>query len=185
MAAVIAIHRYTGAGETESAAISGGSTRASTSDNHYTTETTNPIPIPTAGTKYSFWVVTRLKCTTDPTGTVNNIKWYTTGSSNFGTGVAVEVATASAYDYDSAGTVGDTGTNLTVANYGNGTTDLNAEPSNAYAYTSGSPLSVSGSHSSGAPVAFGDRVVYQIEVISTASAGTLTDDTYTWQYDET
>lgn len=185
MAATIIINRLTGAGPTLNEISSGGDgkTRASTSDNHYTTETTNPIPIPTAGTKYSYWVVTRLQCTVAPSGTVNNLKWYT-DAGGFGTGVNVTVDTATSY-VQATGTPGDTGTELTTTSYSTiaGTGGGGQPASDAFAYTSGSPLSVTGSTSGTGE--FGDRVVYQFEVISTASAGDLADETFTWQYDET
>jgi hypothetical protein len=183
MAATVILNRLTGAGPTLTP-ITGGNTRASTSDNPYTTETTNPIPIPTGADKFSFWVVTRPEVTVAPTGTLNNLKWYTDGASGFGTGVTCKAADASVYD-QATGTQGDTGTELTVANYGNGTTDLNAAPLEVFAnFTSGSPLSVAGSTTTTSST-FADMVVYQIIVANTASAGTLTAETFTWQYDET
>jgi hypothetical protein len=181
MAATVIIRRKTGAGPTNTD-ITSANTRASASDNPYTTETTNPVPIPGAGTNYSFWVVTRLNCTVAPDTAINNIEWYTDGTSSLGTGVTLEVATANAYD-QATGTVGTTGDELTVANYGNGTTDLDAEPADAFNYDSGSGLAVAGSTSGTGE--FGDYVVYQFGVGSTASAGATTAETITWQYDET
>lgn len=92
------------------------------------------------------------------------------------------MADASAYD-EAPGTVGDTGTELTVANYGNGSTDLNAAPLDAFTFDSPSPLSVTGSTTTA--IEFGDRVVYQFDVGTTAGAGTTPSETVTWQYDET
>lgn len=181
MAATIIINRKTGVGPTNTN-ITAANTRASASDNPYTTETANPVPIPGAGTNYSFWVVTRLQCTVAPTTLVNNLKWFTDGSSGFGTGVGLVVATANVYD-QATGTLGTTGTQLTVANYGNGTTDLDAEPVDAFTFTSGSPLAVTGSIAGTGE--FGDHVVYQFSVGTTASAGTAPAETITWQYDET
>lgn len=180
MAATIIINRKTGAGPTNTA-ITSGNTRASTSDNPYTTETTNPIPIPGAGTNYSYWVNTRLQCTVAPTTLVDNLKWFTDGTDSTGTGVGVNVATANTYG-QASGTLGTTGDQLTVANYGDGIDDLNGAPSDAFGYNSGSPLSVSGSTST--TQEFGDLVVYQFTVTTTASAGTTTSETFTWQYDE-
>lgn len=181
MAATIIINRKTGAGPTNTA-ITSGNTRASTSDNPYTNETTNPIPIPGAGTNYSFWVVTRLECTVAPATSVNNLKWFTDGTDSTGTGVGVKGNTANVYD-QAGGTVGTTGTQLTVANYGNGTTDLDGAPVDVFTHTSGSPKSVTGSTST--VQEFGDFFVYQFEVGTTATAGATTSETITWQYDET
>jgi hypothetical protein len=181
MAADVQIRRQTGVTPTYTN-ITSANTRLSTSDNPYTTETANPIPIPGAGTNYSFWCVTQLFANTGPTGTIDNIKWYTDGGNGFGTGVTMNVATANVYD-QAVGTTGTTGTELTVANYGNGTTDLDGAPSDAFAYTSGSPLAVTGSTTGTGN--FGDLVVFQSAVGSTASAGTTSTETITWQYDET
>jgi hypothetical protein len=180
MAATIIINRLTGAGPTKTN-ITSANTRASASDSP-SPGTSNPVPIPGSGTNYSFWVVTRLECTVAPDTLVNNIKWFTDGSSGLGTGIGLVVATAVAYD-QATGTTGTTGDQLTVANYGNGTTDLNDEPVNAFTYDSGSPLSVTGSI--GGTGEFGDRAVYQFSVADTASAGTKPAETITWQYDET
>lgn len=180
MAATVIINRLTGAGPTENA-ITSINTRANAEDAHTTAGTTNSILIPTAGSNYSFWVNTQLDVTAITGGTVDNLKWYTDGSNNFGTGVTCNVAVASgAYD-QATGTEGETGTQLTYANYG--TDDLEGEPSDAFAYTSGSPLAVVGSTSSTG--AFGGIVVYQLVVASTASSGATSAETFTWRYDDT
>lgn len=181
MAATVIINRLTGAGPTETD-ITSINTRANAEDAHSTAGTSNSILIPAAGTNYSYWVVTQLDVTAITGGTVNNLKWYTDGSNNFGTGVTCKVSTAGTYD-QATGTEGTTGTQLTVANYGNGSTDLDGAPSDAFGYTSGSPLSVTGSTSSTG--AFGSMVVYQIEVASTASSGATSSETFTWKYDDT
>lgn len=182
MAATVQIHRYTGAGPTDEGSIT--QSRFSTSDNHYTTETTNPIPIPTAGTNYSFWMPTRIYAATTPSGTINNVKWYTDGTNSW-TGVTLEVGTSSAYS-QATGTTGTTGDELTDTNYSGGTlSPTNPTADNAFGYTSGSPLSVTGSISNPSTGAFGDYVILQLSVGSTASAGTLGTETITWQYDET
>lgn len=184
MAATIQIRRYTGPSATpvDQGAIT--HFRFSTSDNHYTTETTNPIPIPTAGTKYSYWVCTRLYASVTPTGTVNNLKWYTDGANGW-TGVTMEVGTSSAYS-QATGTPGDTGNELTDTNYTNGTlapTDPAAD--NAFTYDVTTPLSVTGSISNPTTGPFGDYLALQLSVGSGASAGEIADETMTWQYDET
>ena len=96
----------------------------------------------------------------------------------------VTVDTATTY-VQATGTPGDTGTELTTTSYStiSGGGGGGQPYADAFAYTSGSPLSVTGSTTT--TEKFGSRVVYQIEVISTASAGTLTAETFTWQYDET
>ena len=108
---------------------------------------------------------------------ISNLKWYTDGASGLGTGVGLVANTANGY-VQATGTAGDTGTQLTTGNY----PTLAGTPVDAFVYTSGSPLSVTGSTS--ATGAFGDRVVMQLTVGTTASPGVTAAETITWRYDE-
>lgn len=177
MAATVIINRLTGAGPTATP-ITSINTRANAEDAHTTAGTTNSILVPAAGTNYSYWVVTRLEVTAITSGTVDNLKWYTDGSNNFGTGVTCKVNTATGY-VQATGTAGTTGTQLTTGAYAT----LAGAPTDAFAYTTGSPLSVSGT--TAATGQFGDRVVYQIEVGTTAASGATATETFTWRYDDT
>ena len=185
MAATVVVERHTGAasggdGGTTRTDITSINTRASVADTHYTTETTNPIPIPAAGTNYSAWVSTRLNCTAAPTGTIDNIKWYSDAAS-FGTGVTVVGADAST-STDEGYRIATTGppTELTQANH----TGLDAAPVDVTGLTSGSPRTIGGSIVATTGT-FGDFFVYQFQVGSTAGAGATNQNTFTWQYDET
>lgn len=177
MAATVLIRRLTGAGPTATD-ITSINTRANAEDAHTTAGTSNSILVPAAGTNYSYWVVTRLDVTAITSGTVDNVKWYTDGSNNFGTGVTCKGNTASGY-VQATGTAGTTGTQLTTGNYAT----LAGAPTDVFAYTSGSPLSVTGSTSTTGQ--FGDRVVYQIEVGTSAASGATAQETFTWRYDDT
>lgn len=177
MAATVQIVRLTGAGPTATD-ITSINTRANAEDAHTTAGTSNSILVPTSGTNYSYWVVTRLNVTAITAGTVDNVKWYTDGTNNFGTGVTCKVNTATGY-VQATGTAGTSGTQLTTGNYAT----LAGAPTDAFAYTSGSPLSVTGTTT--ATGQFGDRVVYQIEVGTTAASGATAQETFTWKYDDT
>lgn len=177
MAATVQIVRLTGAGPTATD-ITSINTRANAEDTHTTAGTSNSILVPAAGTNYSYWVVTRLNVTAITAGTVDNIKWYTDGSNNFGTGVTCKGNTATGYT-QATGTAGTTGLQLTTGNYAT----LAGAPTDVFAYTSGSPLSVSGTTTTTGQV--GDRVVYQIEVGTTAASGATATETFTWRYDDT
>lgn len=180
MAATVTIRRWTGTtGSPTKTNITSGNTRASTSDNP-TPGTANPIPIPAAGTKYSYWVCTRLSADTTPSGTIDNIKWYTDGTNSFGTGVECKGNTATGY-VQAVGTTGDTGSVLNVTNY----STLAGATADVFTHSSGSPKTVSGSITNPSTGDFGDLMVYQMEVISTAGPGTTTQETFTWKYDET
>lgn len=176
MAATVLIRRLTGAGPTATD-ITSINTRANAEDAHTTAGTSNSILVPAAGTNYSYWVVTRLDVTAITSGTVDNVKWYTDGSNNFGTGVTAKGQTATTY-VQATGTAGTTGLQLTTGNYSTVTT-----PTDIFGFTSGSPLSVSGTTT--VTGQFGDRVVYQIEVGTTAASGATAQETLTWKYDDT
>ena len=175
----VTIERYNGAGETATN-ITSINTRLNAEDTHTTAGTANPIKIPAAGTNYSYWAVTRLNCTVTPAGTINNIKWYTDGANGLGTGVTAKCNTATGY-VQASGTPGVTGLQLTTGNYAT----LAGAPTNSFAYTSGAPLSVTGTISNPSTGVFGDRVVYQHEVGTTASPGVTGTEPINWQYDET
>lgn len=177
MAATVQIVRLTGATPTATD-ITSINTRANAEDAHTTAGTSNSILVPASGTNYSYWVTTRLNVTAITSGTVDNVKWYTDGSNNFGTGVTCVVSTAGTY-VQATGTAGTTGTQLTTGNHAG----LAGAPVNAFTYTSGSPLSVTGSTTTTGE--FGDRVVYQIEVADTAASGATAQETFTWRYDDT
>lgn len=182
MAATVKIIRWTGTSGSETkTAIDGTTNRASTSDSA-SPGTSNPIPVPTGGsTNYSYWVVTRLSATVAATTAINNIKWYTDGANSMGTGVSLNVATASAYK-QASGSAGTTGDLLNSSFYTSALSPTLA--GNAFSNTSGSPLSVNGSIGA-ATGDFGDFVVYQVAVVSTAGPGVTTAETITFQYDET
>jgi hypothetical protein len=181
MPATVKINRYTGSGPTKTN-ITGANTVANATDTHQSSATgsSDPIRIPTSGINYSYWVVCRLECTVTPLGTLNNIRWYTDGSNTFGTGVTCKVQTATSY-VQATGTAGISGIQLTTGNY----PTLAGAPVNAFTYVVGSPLSVSGSLSNPSTGDFGDFVVYQLEVDSTAVPGVTGTETFTWLYDET
>lgn len=180
MAATVTIRRWTGAPASEvKTDITSGSTRASTSDDP-NPGTANPIPIPASGTKYSYWVSTRLSADTSPSGTINNLRWHTDGSNNLGTGWTAKGQEATSYD-QASGTAGDTGDQLTTGNHAG----LTGAPVDVFGLTSGAPKSLAGSISNPTTGDFGSFFVYQFEVGSTASPGTTAAETFSWIYDET
>jgi hypothetical protein len=184
MPATVLIRRKTGAGPT-STDITSINTRANAEDAHTTAGVANSIRIPAAGTNYSFWVTTRLDVTVTPAGTIDNLRWFTDGSNNFGTGVTCKGAKAStganAGYRQATGTVGTTGDILNGTNH----TGLDEATADVFGFTSGSPKSLTGTISNPTTGQFGDHWVYQIEVASTASPGATAAETFTWRYDET
>jgi len=182
MPATVVIYRWTGSsGSPTKTAIQSANTVANATDTHQATAagSSNPIRIPAAGTKYSFWVVTRLNATVTPSGTIDNIGWHTDGTNNFGTGVTCSGNSATSY-VQATGTAGDTGNQLTTGNYATVTT-----PVSVFTFTSGSPKAVTGSLTNPSTGDFGDFFVYQIEVGTSASPGVTAQETFTWLFDET
>ena len=178
MAATVSIVRLTGAGPTATT-ITSINTRANAEDAHSTAGTSNPIQIPAAGSNFSYWVTTRLLIDAAPTGTINNVKWYTDGGNGFGTGVTC-LGNASGSYVQATGTPGTTGTELNQTNH-NG---LSASVTNVFTFTANGALSISASTSAGTGQ-IGNYVVYQICVASTASPGATGAETFTYKFDET
>lgn len=181
MAATVTIRRWTGSsGAPTKTDITGINTRANAEDAHSTAGTSNPIQIPSSGTNYSFWVSTQLSADTTPSGTIDNLRWYTDGSNNFGTGVTCKMNTASAY-VQATGTAGTTGDILNTTNH----TSLAGATSDCFGFTSGSPKTLTGSISNPSTGDIGHQAVYQLEVADTAGPGATSQETFTWKYDET
>jgi hypothetical protein len=178
MAADIDIYRLTGTAATPTyTSIIGASTRMSTSDSA-TPAATNPLPIPSSGSNYTYWVTTQLYAACAPDNSINNVKWYTDSSNTFGTGLNALVTAASSY-VQATGTSGSSGVLL-----GTGCHLGACAASDFFLYTSSCKLPVAGSIGS-TTGSFADRVVYQVRADTTASPGNSGEETLTWEYDET
>ena len=160
--------------------------RFKTNDNA-TIDSIDVIPIPSSGTNYSYWKHIYMQCATAPSTKVDNVKFYTDGG-GFGTGFTFNVGTetptknhSSSAGYDPAtGTPGTTGDVMTDHDSVTGSAD-------AFSFTSASPKTLSISEASSQIDAVDettDYLVFQLEVISTASPGDLADETMTIKYDE-
>ncbi len=187
MAATVTIRRWTGTAaapvKTDVTAIV---SRYSTSDNHYTSGTTNPIPVPSTGTNYSYWVSYRLSIDVTPVTTVNNLKFYTDGASSSPAGVtwlcqSANVGADAGYR-EATGTIGTTGLVLDATNH----TGLTAAPVDPFTFTAASPKTLTGTMSNPTTGDVGDFVVVQMGVASTvASTGAVTAETFSFVFDET
>lgn len=180
MPATITIRRRTGSsGAPTNTDITSATTRLSLSDAP-TPGTSDPLQIPSSGTNYSFWSSIYLNADTSPTGTIDNVEWYSDGTGSYGTGVTMKVTTAASYTQATGSAT--TGTQLLIGNYAGITP---SPPNNAFGYTSGAPLTVAGSISNPSTGKITDFVVQQLEIASTASPGTLSAETFTITYNET
>ena len=136
----------------------------------YNPGTTNPMVKPApAGTNYSFKKTIYLNADTSPSSIINNIKFYCDGAMSW-TGVEVEGAVADAYT-EPTGTIGTTG-------------DDEALNNNIESYTSGSPLSMTGTISNPTTGKVSQYLELQAVVSDSAVAGALAAETVTFVYDE-
>lgn len=174
MAATVVIKQWTGSGPTVTTVTNA---RYKTADDPSGTDTTYPCVKPASGTNYSYVNTLVPYASVAPTGTINNLKFYTDGSSGFGTGVTTKGIPLAQGSYtQAAGTQGTSGT-LSAAVYTSGT-DL-------FTYTSGSPLSLSGSLTSTTGSGTFQLLQSQVALSTSVAAGTPSAETYTWRYDET
>jgi len=155
-----------------------------------TIDVNNKCVIPGAGLGpyYSFWKHLYLYCD-DPDGhTISNVKFYTDGVNNFGTGVDVKVGlqfptktNASNAGYEVAAGTATSGEEL-VANHGGITSSATI-----FNYTAAAPLSVTISEAGNVINAAGETTNYillQGEYSNTASIGTTNQETGWISYDE-
>ena len=174
MAATVVIKQWTGATPTETTITN---LRYKTADDPSGTDTTYPLVKPSSGTNYSYVATVIPYATVAPTGTINNLKFYTDGSNTYGTGVTLKGIPLAQGSYGAAaGTQGTSGT-LSSAVYTSGT-DL-------FTYSSGSPLSLTGDLTSTTGDGTFQVLQSQMALATTVTAGTLTAETFTFRYDET
>ena len=187
MVATVLINRLTGSGPIVRTPITSINTRANAADAHTVADTASPIEKPGAGTNYSYWVNTQLETTVAPDNLIDNIEWFTDGVNSYGTGITLQVASAAEASYTEAtGTPAVTGTLLNDTNYTGGTiTPAVPGADNAFAFVTGAPLAVAGSTTTTED--FGEIVIYQVAVGTSATAGTkpASPETITWRFDET
>lgn len=146
------------------------------------------IDVPVSGTNNSFWKHIYLKVTGGDFTRIDNVKFYTDGSS-FGTGIETFVGTElpTHNSGDSSGYVKATGTENssgdTMLDHG----DISTK-TNVFTFTSGTPKNISISESDNMINSVGestDYIVAQMEVASTVSLkGDLTDKTWYFIFDE-
>ena len=167
MAAVIRIHELT-TNATTGVAQSALRFKSAPSTTTTAIDAGQPLPIPPSGSDYSYVKKLRAYMSSAPVGTVSNLRWYSDGSSGFGTGVSI-----------------------TAKNLGStfGTHYDSAMPGGAslFTYTSTAPLD--GDATVTGPFAatgyIGDIIELQVTVASTAANKALTPETLTLAYDET
>ena len=162
MVATVQIVEKNGAGGTATDKTS-GTIRMKNADNA-TVDNNNPMVIPGAGSDYSFEKWLRLNVTVAPSVQLSNIRFYTDGSNGMGTGVLLWAKAVASYATPAEAT--------STSGY-----------TNAFSYTSGSPLSLGAGPFTGTGEK-GDHAVLMQEVQSTATQGQTPSETITFSYDE-
>lgn len=162
MAATVQIIEKNGAGGTPTDKTS-GQIRFKNADNA-TVDTANPMVKPGAGTDYSFEKWLRLNVTGGTYTEITNIKAYMDGANGLGPGVTLYAKAVASYatPAEATGTAGYT---------------------DAFTYTSGSPLSLgAGPYTSTGEK--GDHLVMMLAVGTSASGGITSSEVLTFSYDE-
>ena len=129
-----------------------------------TVSTGSPIQIPAAGTAYSYERFIRAKFN-GTFATVNNVKFYKSAGT-LGTGYTIKAASRGANAY--------TTPVVTASSFA--TADVPTVVGSALTASSGDIVSVGG---------YSQYIVLQAQVTSSATTGSATAATYTWQWDET
>lgn len=163
MAAVVEIHEMTG---TASGVDKTSGTVRFKSAIETTVDGNNRIQIPVAGDTYSYTKQLKFYVASGTYTDIQNLRAYSDGANNFGTGVACKYDTTNTY-----------GTNF----------NTNLGGADVFTKTSGAPVDLdttnAGPHTGTGYK--GDVLRLQLTVSSTASSGTLTAETLTFAYDET
>ena len=167
MAAVIEIHELT-ANATTGVAQSTVRFKSAPSTTNTLIDAGQPLVIPPTGSDYSYVKKLRAYMKSAPVTAVSNLRWYSDGTSGFGTGVSIKaknIGSTFGSHYDSAMSGG----------------------ASLFTYTSTAPLdgdaTVVGPFAT--PGYIGDIIELQITVASTAANKALTPETLTLAYDET
>ena len=198
MAATVTIRQAYGGSDgspgSESSDLTSASTRLQTQDTFAPTDETSPIPIPTSGFKYSYWIHVYLKIETAPSVKINNIRHYSDGTIgwNYGTSGELRRGNRDAGDkgcpmdteYDLAtGTPQDTGDEIENVTTGHGYYNAQTtKTANIASDTVGSPATIdSTDHTT---TGKSKAIVMQVKVDTDASPGEQTDEPLTWKYDE-
>lgn len=162
MAATVQLVEKNGAPGTQTDKTS-GQIRFKNADNA-TVDTANPLVKPGAGVDYSFEKWLRLNVSGGTYTEISNIKMYMDGANGLGTGVTLYAKAVTAYSTPAEATATT------------GYTD-------AFTYTSGSPLSLgAGPYTSTGEK--GDHCVMMMTVGTTVSGGITPNETITLAWDE-
>jgi len=134
----------------------------------------DPIIRPTSGAIHSYSKQLRLYCSTAPDVQVSNLRAYTDGASNFGTGVSVAATNYSASCGDPHVWVDNNQTVISAS-------------TNLFTKTAGSPMDLDAVHTAAVTTTgyCGDILKLMLSIDTNAAPGLLRPETLTFAYDET
>jgi hypothetical protein len=194
VATVLVYQGYGGSDGAPSEAEITASTRLQTKDQFSPTDTTYPIPIPTSGFNYSYWIHVYLKITGGTFTKINNIKFWGDGTLGWNVGTNGELRLGNRdtgdigcpmdTEYDLAtGTESTTGDTIEDATNGHGYYNAQTTKTRSFTYwTSANKATVDSSDHTAAGKC--KSVVLQAKVATDATQGEQTDETLTFSYDE-
>ena len=166
MAATVQIISFHGAAAATEGTVTSNTIRFKQADND-TQDILNPIPVPDAGTGYSYCKWSKIKVISAPAGNITNLRWFGTGVT-WGTGVDLYVGTTATY------------TQSTAAALSANASDI------ATGYTVTGALTITAGTVLGTTTGTGAQpyVAQQVRVTTAASAGISAAKAYTYRYDE-
>lgn len=187
MVATVVVQRLTGATPTESTVTA---VRLRTDDAN-TADTTNPVPIPSAGFKYSYWASICLDLSGTYT-TINNVRHYCDGSIDWNFGTLGELRRGNRDTGDdgcpqasymqATGTPGDTGDELGATHtYYSGQTTKTVDIEGDVV---GTPATIDSTDHGPSAAENTKHIVLQVKVDTNATQGTQAEETLTFKYDE-
>lgn len=181
MAATVLIREKNTLSETPTDKTS-GTVRFKNADNA-TVDLSDPLQVPTSGQEYSVEKWLRANISGGTFTQISNLRAYSDGSNEFGTGVKTWYDTIGAFDSTNGGTVPNEANDPPLG------PDDATPMTDWFGTNSGSPADLDAINtgpfdSTGLPKDIGDYLVLVMEVEPTASQGVLSTETLTVSWDE-
>lgn len=176
MVASVLVREKNGVGETATDKTS-GTVRFKNADDA-TVDTNDPLVVPTSDREFSFEKFLRMQIGgTGPDTEITNLEFYMDGANGYGTGVKLWAKGVAAYTTPAIPVETNDPPEIPVGGTPVAATD-------AFTYTSGSPLSLGVGPFSTINTDMGDYLDLVMEVETTAVQGSLPAETATFRYDE-
>ncbi len=177
MAALIKVYEKNGVGETATDKTDSNILFKNADD--AVVDFNDPLILPVTGQEYSFRKVLRMNIAGGTFTTVSNLRWYTDGANNFGTGVKLWLALTGTYTQPAVPSEANDPPQFP------GVTPM----VDAFGYTVGAPADLDAINTgpfdnTGLPKDIGDYLNLVMEVEPTAAPGSIPTEEGTFLYDE-